>query len=845
MKKTFIISGMTCSACSAHVQKAVEKLDGVDEVSVNLLTEELTLNTSLPSCEIISAVQKAGYGAKEKEQTDSVENLLEGATEYKKSLKTLLISLAFALILAYLSMFAMLGAPLPPFLSGTQNAITLAIVQFILTACIAILNRNYFINGIKRIIKLSPNMDSLICVGAGSAIVYGVIVIIMMIVATSGKDMQTVDHLRMQLYFESAGTILTLVRLGKTMESKSKARTTDAIKRLVALTPDTATIIVDGVEKEIKVTEIKVGDTLLVRQGEIFAVDGQVVSGETSVNQSNITGESMPVYKTVGDKVISSTINLTNPITIIAQKVGEDTAINGIIKIVKQASASKAPISRIADRVSGIFVPVVFAIALICFGVWWIMDSFSIAFISAISVLVIACPCALGLATPVAIMVGTGKGAENGLLIKSAEKLETARKTQVVIFDKTGTVTQGKPSVTAVITDDKDTLLTVAYSLEKLSSHPLSSAIVEYCEQNGAEKREVSKFENLEGKGISGIIGNEKYFGGNSALAKSLLTDKVQKILDERSRKGETPIVFGNESGVIGIVSLKDEIKEGAKESVESLKKDGIEVVMLTGDNEKTASVIAHSVGIDKFYAQLLPRQKSEYVKNLKAENKVVAFVGDGVNDAPALVEADLGIAIGAGAEVATDSADIVLVRNDIRDVNNAIKLSKRVMTTIKLCLFWAFIYNVIGIVFACGIFRWAGIALTPEIGALAMSLSSVCVVTTALTINLFKPSRNYQNSDTVSSKTVVYETNLGENKVFNLQKIKENYMENEIRKFTVLGMMCPHCEARVTKELSAIDGVNNVVASHKNKQVEIECDKSVSNEKIIACITNAGYEVQ
>ncbi len=828
MKREFTVTGMSCAACSAHVRKAVEKL-GAEEVNVNLLTGEMTLvSETLGDAEIIRAVEKAGYGAKPKNATTKADTSGEPDTEkdeFKDSLFRFIVSACFALVLLYVSMGSMLGAPLPPFLAGHNNAVSFALAQFLLTLPIIYLNRNYFLNGFRRLFKFSPNMDSLIAVGASAALIYGLIVTFRLSYALGAQDMETVKALHMQLYFESAGIILTLARLGKTMEMRSKKRTKDAIKKLVALRPETAKIIVDGIEKTVKTSEVKAGDLLIVRPGEVFPVDGEVVSGSASVNEANVTGESIPVYKSKGDKVISSTLALNGTVTYVAQKVGEDSAINTIIRLVKEASSSKAPISRLADKISGVFVPAVFAIALVAFAVNLIvLGDFARAFSIGISVLVIACPCALGLATPVAVMVGTGKGAENGLLIKSAEKLEILHKVGVVVLDKTGTVTEGKPEVVSVDSGDEKTLLSVAYSLEKMSAHPLSTAIVEHCEKQGVTAKTVDDFALVEGMGIRGNIDGETYYAGGEKYARSL---DHEIDLSAYARRGETPLAFFTGGRLIGVISVKDRIKPTTPIAVKRLKELGIKVVMLTGDNETTARAIASEAGIDEVYASVLPSGKRDVIADIQSKKQAVAMVGDGVNDAPALTQADVGIAIGKGSDVAVDSADVVLVRSDLNDVYNAVRLSRRTINTVKLCLFWAFFYNVVGIVLASGIFGFAGIYLTPEIGALAMSFSSVCVVTTALTINFFRPKREQtEQTEQIETKPTITVK-------------KENKMEKlEIK---VTGMMCAHCENRVETAVKELPGVSSAKADHEKNLLTVEGEK-LDEGRIKEAVVSAGY---
>jgi len=738
------------------------------------------------------------------------------------------------LMLMYVSMGEMLNIPVPDFIRGHHNSVTKALLQLVLALPVVYANRQYFINGFKKLFRLAPNMESLIAVGSLASIVYGLYVTFALSYALANGDVATLKALHMQLYFESSATILTLVRLGKTLEAKSKERTTDAIKSLVALAPDTAIKLVDGQEVSVNVKDIKLGDILVCKSGEIFAVDGTVINGECSVNQANITGESIPVYKKVGDGVISSTTNLNGVVRYKAEKVGEDTAINTIIRLVKEAGSSKAPVSRLADKISGIFVPVVFAIAIVTLAIWWIISgNFASAFSYGISVLVIACPCALGLATPVAIMVSTGKGAENGLLIKSAEKLETAHKITTVVLDKTGTVTEGKPEVCGVYSNDIDKLLQVAYSLENSSSHPLSEAIKMYCKSQYVSLKTVINYQDIEGKGIKGDIDGITYYGGNNALAQSLGYQQIDKI-NELASNGETPLVFMSSDEILGIISVKDKVKESSVYAIDKLKHSNIKVVLLTGDNAKTARAVANEVGITDVVSDVLPSQKGEKIKELQHSGEVVAMVGDGVNDAPALTSSDVGIAIGKGADVAVDSADIVLIRNDLSDVYNAIALSKRTITTIKICLFWAFIYNVLGIAFACGALAFAGLSLTPEIAALAMSFSSVCVVTSALTINLFKPKRIAKNVTKDEKITV---------KIENITFEKKEKKDMKTITVKVEGMMCPRCEKHVCDALKKIDGVIDATASYENGTATATLSKDVAESVIKSAIIEAGYE--
>lgn len=750
MKAKYTIIGMTCATCQSHVQKAVEKL-GVKSVNVNLLTNSMVVEydeNKLTSHDIENAVKNSGYTA-----------IVEGgnktiADESKTERIKLILSVAFLIPLLYVSMGHMLGAPLPNFLVGDRNAVSFAFTQFILTIPIVFINYNYFTVGIKHLLKLKPNMDSLISIGAGVSLLYGIYAIYRMSYGLATNDMALVTKYMADLYFESAGTILTLVRVGKFLEAKSKARTTDAIKKMMTLAPKTAIVLENSVEVEKRVEDIKVGDIIIAKAGSSIAVDGKVIEGKASVDQANITGESVPVLKNIGDKVISSTIVKNGIIKIIAEKVGEDTTISNIIRLVEEAGNSKAPISRLADKVSGVFVPIVIGISLIAFIVWLALGyEFEFAMTIAVSVLVIACPCALGLATPVAIMVGTGKGAEYGLLIKSAESLERAHNIKTVVLDKTGTITEGKPSVDKVILYNgcsREKLFEILYAIENLSEHPLATSIVEQAKMENTTLLSAEDYSATEGKGVEATVSGKRYFVGNLKMAEDIFTDDylssnveyvgIVKEVAKLATEGSTPLLVFSQNEILGIITIKDKIKQNSKVAISTLRKMNIDVVMLTGDNKLTANAIANEVGITHVIPEVLPTEKQETINSLKKDDKhLVAMVGDGVNDAPALTTSDVGIAIGAGTDIAIDSADIVLVRNDLLDVVNAIRLSKRVINNIKMNLFWAFFYNVIGILLATGAFYSFGVKLSPMIGALAMSLSSVCVVTNALTINFFK----------------------------------------------------------------------------------------------------------
>ena len=773
MKERFDVTGMTCSACSSHVEKSVSKLTGVENVSVNLLTNSMQVEfdeNKLDTAGIIKAVEDAGYGAAVKDehaksgaktsgQSDSQENSGLSAVEQnvKNMKKRLIVSLIFWIPLMYVSMghmiYQWLNIPMPPFtmnfLHGNENAITYAFTQFLLLLPILIANQKYFKNGFKTLWHRSPNMDSLIAIGAGAAILYGIFAIYRIGYAMGHGDMAVVHQYAHDLYFESAGTILTLITIGKYLETKSKGKTSEAITKLLNLAPKTVTVVRDGVEQVVDAADVEKGEIFLVKPGESVAVDGIVLEGKSSFDESAITGESIPVPKQEGDTIVSASMNKSGLIRAKATKVGEDTTIAQIIRLVEEASSSKAPIAKMADKIAGVFVPTVITIALIA-GVIWLISgaTFEFAMSTAIAVLVISCPCALGLATPVAIMVGTGKGAENGILIKSGDALETAHQIDTVVLDKTGTITQGKPVVTDIIcaagkNADKTQLLQIAGSLEKGSEHPLAEAIVNYCVTNNISLEKVTDFNALFGKGIEGTVSGTHYYAGNEKMMEekgiSLSTEQKNQI-QALAKQGRTPLLFADEKQFLGIVAVADVVKPTSKEAVQKFRDYGIHVIMLTGDNEVTAQAIKEQVGIDEVIAGVLPTQKEEKISALKQAGHKVAMIGDGVNDAPALASADVGIAIGAGTDVAIESADIVLMKNDLLDAVGAVKLSKAVIRNIKENLFWAFFYNSIGIPLAAGVlYPLFQIKLNPMFGAAAMSLSSVCVVSNALRLRWVK----------------------------------------------------------------------------------------------------------
>lgn len=880
MKERFDVTGMTCSACSSHVEKSVSKLTGVENVSVNLLTNSMQVEfdeNKLDTAGIIKAVEDAGYGAAVKDghaksgtktsgQSDSQENNGLSAVEQnvKNMKKRLIVSLIFWIPLMYVSMghmiYQWLNIPMPPFtmnfLHGNENAITYAFTQFLLLLPILIANQKYFKNGFKTLWHRSPNMDSLIAIGAGAAILYGIFAIYRIGYAMGHGDMAVVHQYAHDLYFESAGTILTLITIGKYLETKSKGKTSEAITKLLNLAPKTVTAVRDGVEQVVDAADVEKGEIFLVKPGESVAVDGIVLEGKSSFDESAITGESIPVPKQEGDTIVSASINKSGLIRAKATKVGEDTTIAQIIRLVEEASSSKAPIAKMADKIAGVFVPAVITIALIT-GVIWLISgaTFEFAMSTAIAVLVISCPCALGLATPVAIMVGTGKGAENGILIKSGDALETAHQIDTVVLDKTGTITQGKPVVTDIIcaagkNADKTQLLQIAGSLEKGSEHPLAEAIVNYCVTNNISLEKVTDFNALFGKGIEGTVSGTHYYAGNEKMMEekgiSLSTEQKNQI-QALAKQGRTPLLFADEKQFLGIVAVADVVKPTSKEAVQKFRNYGIHVIMLTGDNEVTAQAIKEQVGIDEVIAGVLPTQKEEKISALKQAGHKVAMIGDGVNDAPALASADVGIAIGAGTDVAIESADIVLMKNDLLDAVGAVKLSKAVIRNIKENLFWAFFYNSIGIPLAAGVlYPLFQIKLNPMFGAAAMSLSSVCVVSNALRLRWVKlhdaKKTQIDPHQDVAACTIadINQHNALDNNIKSTNNDKgESTMTTTI---SIEGMMCAHCQAHVEKALKEVAGVTEVTVSLENKNAVVTGDASV--EALKQAVVDAGYEV-
>ena len=803
---------MSCAACVARVEKAVNALDGVDSCSVNLLTNSMTVDGSVDEHEIISAVERAGYGASTVGE-EKVKRTKDEGGESRAILVRLISSVILLMALMYLSMGRMVGLPLPSFLD--KNHLANALTQLLLSLGVMIINGKFFVNGVKGVLHGAPNMDTLVSLGSASAFIYSTAILYKMTLNPS-------HHLLHGLYFESAAMIPALITVGKLLESRAKGKTTSALNALIDLSPKYASVIREGNEMKIPADEVRVGDIFAVRSGESFPVDGVVTEGEGTVDESMLTGESIPVDKSVGSSVSAATVNRSGYLLCRATEVGSDTIISKIIKTVSDASATKAPIARIADKVAGVFVPSVIAAALVTAVIWLVLGKeFGFALGRAISVLVISCPCALGLATPVAIMVGSGVGARRGILFKTATALENAGRINTVVLDKTGTVTEGKPTVSAIIPADgvsEDELITLSASLEYKSEHPLSRAVMSEAESRGVSLLPSSDFEVLAGQGVCATVKNERIYGGKADIISShayVPYDAYEKAR-ELSENGNTPLFFSSESRFLGIIAVSDPIKKDSSDAISSFKRMGIKVVMLTGDNERTAMAIANKCGIDEVVAGVLPDGKAEEIRALKAEGRV-AMVGDGINDAPALTEADVGIAIGAGSDIAIDSADIVLMNNSLSDALSAVMLSRSTLKNIKENLFWAFFYNVLGIPLAAGAFiSITGWEMSPMIGALAMSLSSLFVVSNALRLNFVS----------LKDKKTKKEKNM--EKVFNVE-----------------GMMCPHCEAHVKRAVEAINGVSEVTASHKEKKVTVKTVNDVPDELIIKTITDCGYEVK
>lgn len=912
MKERYHISGMTCSACSAHVEKAARKLEGVENASVNLLTETMEIEYDESKVQrdgIIQAVEKAGYGAEllaagGHTQSGAPTDGEAGQTAYKSkgadrtsvqrkaereahAMKWRLgISIAFLLPLMYVAMFHMyhewFGLPIPPFvhryLHGTENAMTYAMTQFILLLPILYVNRKFFSVGFKTLGHLAPNMDSLIALGASAAIGYGIFAMYRISYALGHADMAVVEQYSHDLYFESAGMILTLITVGKYLESRSKGKTSEAITKLMDLSPKTAIrLTADGREEEIPTEALRAGDIFLVKPGSLIPVDGTVLEGTSSVDEAAITGESIPVEKQPGTKVVSATVNKAGFLKCSADRVGEDTTLSQIVRLMEEASASKAPIAQLADKVAGVFVPIVMGIALVTLAVWLLAGAGAeFAISTAIAVLVISCPCALGLATPVAIMVGTGVGASHGILIKSGEALQRAKEVDTVVLDKTGTITSGQLHVTQIgcyVSDmTLDTLAGIAAAQEKKSEHPLAEAVVEYAQRMQLKLPEIKDFQAVFGRGVEGTltdgkaeagtqsgrlsspvktgtrfrVGNRAYLEENGVK----IPEEVLEGLEQIAAEGKTPLLVAAEGRLLGSIAVADTVKPGASVAINQLRKMGIHVVMLTGDNKRTAEAVREKLGIDEAVAEVLPQDKEKKIRELQAAGRKVAMVGDGINDAPALAAADVGMAIGAGTDVALESADIVLMKSDLRDAVTAVRLSRAVIRNIKQNLFWAFFYNAIGIPLAAGVwYPLFRIKLNPMFGAAAMSLSSIFVVGNALRLRGFRAGKETpERKNTESGTAPANCTDAGCNKISNTEGSAEDASEwrkKMTKVMTIEGMMCGHCTGRVQKALEALEGVGSVTMSLENKTATVELAAEIEDEKLTAAVVDAGYEVK
>ena len=849
--KQYTVTGMSCAACSARVEKAVSKVDGVSACSVSLLTNSMGVEGDADSAAVIRAVEEAGYGAALKEADREAGHNAESISEQEKALedketpklkKRLFSSIGFLIVLMYFSMgHMMFGWPLPAFFEG--NHVAMGLVQLLLTIMIMVINQKFFISGFRSLLHRAPNMDTLVAMGSSAAFLYSTYALFAMTDAQVKGDMAGVMKYMDEFYFESAAMILTLITVGKMLEAHSKGKTTDALKGLMKLAPQKAVLLIGGEEKEVPIDQVKKGDLFMVKPGENIPVDGIVVKGSSAVNEAALTGESIPVDKAEGDEVSAATINQSGVLTCEAVRVGEDTALSRIIQMVSDAAATKAPIARIADKVSGIFVPAVIAIAAVTFLVWILAgQSFGYALARAISVLVISCPCALGLATPVAIMVGNGMGARNGILFKTAASLEETGKTEIVVLDKTGTITKGEPRVTDLLPAEgvtEERLLTLAYSLEKNSEHPLAGAVIAYAGEKQLRAEEVTEFQALPGNGLLGRSREGLLTGGSFAYISSkipLSADTEEKV-KQLAGEGKTPLLFGLDNQFLGMIAVADVVKEDSTEAVKELTDMGIRVIMLTGDNERTARAVAARAGITEVIAGVLPDGKEQVVRSLKEEGRV-AMAGDGINDAPALTRADVGIAIGTGTDVAIDAADVVLMKSSLKDIPAAVRLSRATLRNIHENLFWAFIYNIIGIPLAAGVwiplFHWQ---LNPMFGAAAMSLSSFCVVTNALRLNLFKVydsshDRKQKGRGKAAEESI-------KNK--NIKKEEGNEMKKTMK---IEGMMCGHCEAAVKKALEAVDGVESALVSHEKGSAEVTLTKEVADDVLKKAVEDKDYKV-
>ena len=855
--KQYTVTGMSCAACSARVEKAVSKVDGVTSCSVSLLTNSMGVEGSATDAQIVEAVEQAGYGASPKgtateSENDKANNSLEQLKaaqdalvdrETPKLVNRLIASIIFLVVLMYFSMGHMMwGWPLPEFFNG--NHVAMGLLQLLLTVAVMVINQKFFISGFKGLIHGAPNMDTLVALGSAASFGYSVYALFAMTAAQVNGDMDAVMSYMHEFYFESAAMILALITVGKMLEAHSKGKTTDALKSLMQLAPKTATVVRDGVEQEISVDAVKKGDIFVVRPGENIPVDGEIIDGTTAVNESALTGESIPVDKQPKDAVSAATVNQSGFIKCRATRVGEDTTLSQIIQMVSDAAATKAPIAKIADRVSGVFVPAVITIAIITIIAWLIAgETVGFALARGISVLVISCPCALGLATPVAIMVGNGKGAKSGILFKTAASLEATGRTQIVALDKTGTITSGEPKVTDIVPDETffeeigkhaGALLAIAASVEAKSEHPLAKAIMERAKTDEIAVAEVTDFSAVVGNGLTAILAGKMIKAGNLAFVSKFVkvSDDMRAKAVEFSKEGKTPLFFAADDRLCGIIAVADTIKEDSPEAVRQLKNMGIRVVMLTGDNEQTANAIGKQAGVDEVIAGVLPDGKEAVIRKLKKQGRV-AMVGDGINDAPALTRADMGIAIGAGSDVAIDAADVVLMKSRLIDVPAAVRLSRATLTNIHENLFWAFFYNVIGIPLAAGLwYPLLGWKLNPMFGAAAMSLSSFCVVTNALRLNLcrvYDPKHDRKATPDRKNKT---------------KKPNESEEKSMTKTMNIEGMMCGHCEARVKKALEALDAVSEAAVSHESGTAVVTLSSDISDEKLKETVEAEDYKV-
>ena len=848
----FSVTGMSCAACSAHVEKAVAKVPGVTSVTVSLLTNSMNVEGTAAPSDIIQAVTQAGYGASLQggEQNTSAPVFDEEALkdhETPKLRKRLIASVVILIPLMYVSMGHMMwNWPLPSFMAG--NHVAMGLYQMLLTILVMIINQKFFVSGFTSLLHKSPNMDTLVALGSGASFAYSTYALFAMTGAQMRMDMGAVMQYMDEFYFESAAMILTLITVGKMLEAYSKGKTTNALKSLMQLAPKKATILRDGEEVSVPVEQVQIGDIFVVRPGESVPVDGVIIEGSSALNESALTGESIPVDKGAGDSVSAATLNQSGFLKCRATRVGNDTTLSQIIQMVSDAAATKAPIAKVADKVSGVFVPAVISIAIVTVIVWLLVGvDFGFALARGISVLVISCPCALGLATPVAIMVGNGVGAKNGVLFKTAVSLEETGKVDIVALDKTGTITQGEPKVTDIIPGEgitKDTLVQTALALELKSEHPLAKAIVAYGEEQQITVSAADEFQAMPGNGLSGSVSGQQVFGGNLKFisGETTISENMQRQAEELAKQGKTPLFFATEEKLFGIIAVADVIKEDSPQAISQLQNMGIEVVMLTGDNERTAETIGAQAGVDRVIAGVLPDGKERVIRELQQRGKV-AMVGDGINDAPALTRADMGIAIGAGADVTLDAADVVLVKSSLSDVPAAIRLSRAVLRNIHENLFWAFIYNVIGIPIAAGVwYHWFGLKLNPMFGAAAMSLSSFCVVTNALRLNFVKvystkrdKKKNHKKNQNQQELQIVVNTDVM------AEKQEVNDMEKVIE---IKGMMCGHCEAHVKKALEALEGVASAEASHEKGSAVVQLSGSVDDAALKKAVEEEGYEV-